>query len=177
MFSKEAIALYKSIHAPASLQESVERKLQQPISESKPVHSPVKAWRTVLASAACIAVIIAVGVFAFPGNTLKVDGQTIGYKPVAVTSYEEINRSKNLAVAVALPVIIEMEVANDDVEVAVSSGHWEKNSVKGKTVITWDLGVPAETPHATLTLTIDGETTQYLLYGDDQGVFYMEKKK
>lgn len=177
MFSKEAIALYKSIHAPATLQASVERKLQQPKNESKPTHRPVKAWRTVLASAACIAVIIAVGVFAFPGNELKVDGQTIGYKPVAVTSYAEINRSYDAVVAVAHPVIVEMEVASDDVEVAVSSGHWEKNSVKGKTVITWNLGVPAETPHATLTLTIDGKTTQYLLYGDGQGVFYMEKQK
>jgi len=177
MFSKEAIALYKSIHAPASLQETVERKLQEPVAESKVVHHPAKAWRTVLASAACIAVIIAVGVFAFPGNQLKVDGDTIGYKPVAVTSYAEINRSKNLTVAIALPVVIEMEVASEDVEVAVSHGTTTKNSVKGKTVITWDIGVPAETPNETLTLTIKGKTTQYTLYGDDQGVFYMEKKK
>lgn len=175
MFSKSTIALYKSIHAPETLLDRIEEKMQTPVTETAKMTN--RSWRTIAAAAACLVVVIAASALAFPGNVLKVNGATVGHSPVAVTSYTELNRAKNLTVAVAPPVVIEMEVNSENVDISVSHGAWTKNSVKGKTVITWDIGVPADTVNETLTLTIDGKTTQYTLYGDDQGVFYMEKKK
>jgi len=177
MIPQETIANYRSVRAPASLQETVMKKM----AEGTPVISMKKrnsTWKPLLAAAACVAVILIAGIPGRNGTRLRVDGTSIGAAPVVVSQPASAPRA--FALAAAEPLILDLTV-NQEIgmpQTAVSHGEIVLDDpVNGATTLQWIITDPQQTREATLTLNIKNREAQYLLHADANGVWYLEKTK
>lgn len=177
MIPQEAIAKYRSIRAPASLQETVMKKMavDTPVI---PMKKRIPTWKPLLAAAACVAVIFIAGLPGRNGTRLSVDGTSIGAAPVEVS--QSAFAPRTFALAAAEPLILDLSV-NQEIsmpQTAVSHGEIVLDDpVNGATTLQWIITDPQQTREATLTLNIKNHEAQYLLHADANGVWYLEKTK
>ena len=178
MIPQEALQQYRSIRAPASLQETVMKKMTEPVATAVPVKKTVTAWKPMLAAAACLAVIVTAALAGTGGTRLTADGTSIGAAPVAVSQPAGVARA--FALAAEEPLVLELSVNQEVRQNQTAVSHGEvilEDPVDGATRLQWIITDPSVTKEATLTLNIENRKTQYLLHADANGIWYMEKSK
>lgn len=177
MIPQETLNQYRSIRAPASLQETVMKKMTEPQNNvlAKKTNT---AWKPILAAAACLAVILTASLPGMKGTKLTADGISIGAAPVAIT--QPVNTARAFSLAAVEPLVLDLCVNHEIQNKQTNVSHGEivlDDPVSGATHLQWIITDPDETREATLTLNIKNRKTQYLLHADANGVWYMEKTK
>ena len=172
MFSKETIDLYRSIRAPHSVMDAIDRKMEQPIRTS---NKKKNIWAPVLAAAACLAVILSTGVLSPKSDMLIVNGNQVSN--VAVAVYDENVARSALSLASSDVISLTLTLPKKSQNHAVSLGEISESeeSVKSGRSFTWLIPTTTEETTATLTFTIDKILHTYELHADSNGVWYMEK--
>ncbi len=172
MFSKEAIALYRSIRAPQSVMDAIDRKIEQPATTKAKKKTP---WAPVLAVAACLALILSTGILSPESETLLVNGNQITGAAVAVydenASRSAVTPASNNAFSLALS----LPKNSQDFSVSLGELLESEDSVKNGRNLTWLIPSATEETTATLTFSIDEKVLSYTLHADTNGVWYMEK--
>jgi len=177
MIPQEAIEKYRSVRAPASLQETVMKKMAEP-HPVIPIKKRNNTWKPMIAAAACVAVILLAGIPGRNGTRLTVDGTSIGAAPVAVSQPASAPRA--FALAAAEPLILDLSVNQELKKTQTAVSHGEivlDDPVNGATTLQWIITDPDQAQEATLTLNIKNREAQYLLHADANGVWYLEKTK
>jgi len=176
MIPRETVNLYRSIQAPASLEETVRMKMQSAVPAT-PAKKKHQSWKPMLAAAACVAVVLLAGVTGKSGTKLTMNGTTVGAAPVAVSAPAA---PRAIALAAAEPLVLELSLNQEIGQTQAQVSHGEivlDDPVNGATTLQWIITDPEVSEDATLTLNIKNQKTQYLLHADAQGVWYMEKTK
>ena len=161
MFPQEAKEIYRSIHAPESLRQKINA---QPAAPKAARH----AWKYYVAAAACFILLSAASIPLFPPRvTLSgADGEIISSTPVCV-SIPVIAARNDIMTVNEEPLILEFTLNNTNADVVVSLGDTQ---IEEGGILRWHL--PADTEKAVLTI----NKTNYLLYCDDQGAWFMQKQ-
>ena len=171
MISKECIALYRSIQAPASLKETIEKKQETVISVS--TANKRHTGRRILPLAACLALVILAGIPFLKNPPGRGGNETA----VRITEQNGFIRSY-AAEAQAQPLVLSLDMPAASAKTAtVSHGEIMISNDQSPAVVQWVIHDPSPEQQATLTLIIEDNLVQYLLHLDAEGIWYLELEK
>lgn len=172
MFSKETITYYRSIHAPNSLKNKVLANAEVCKRRQK------QNWKNYLAIAACLVLLCAASInFLYtPAAELTVNGTVVDTTPVVVSAPMPIiaRTAPFPSDHSSLRINFQLSTKNQP-DIRVSIGEIIPD-IENHTTFTWVIpNELSETENAVLSLRTARRETNYTLFPDETGTWFLKK--